>query len=241
MTLPISISNPCRERWDKMTPVGDGTRLCARCERRVTDFRGMSDYEIALAHALGDGRVCGVYDASQLRGGEAPPPRPRSGLVTLALGATLLSGTAAAQATGADAHPTTQPADAPSRPQRAEVAPHEAASPAVEDSFIVRGTVKDARGEVLPGVSVLVDNSPYRARTDSVGRYTLKIRGEIPLPTMLRLRFASLGYHSQIVEVSTSAADAHVDVTLGVSVLTMEGIVVPAPRRTWLSRAIRAI
>ena len=241
MALDLHIPNPCPMRWEELQPVGDGKRLCTRCARRVTDFRGMSDDEIAFAHAVADGPVCGVYDEAQLRSG-APPPPPRSHLVTLALGATLLSGTAAAQAPDPSPPVAVQPADPPPRTRDAEPAPSDAPIAESEDSFVVRGTVKDARGEPLPGAFVAMDGTPFRTRTDSLGGFALRIHDASALPGMVQLRFFALGYESKTLRVSRADPRPGVDIVLPTAVIAVQGIVVrAAPRRPWLLRAIRSI
>ena len=238
MALDLHIPNPCPMRWEELQPTGDGVRLCTRCARRVTDFRGMSDDQIARVHAEADRPICGVYDEAQLRPRAVAPPSARSRLVTLALGATLLSGTAAAQAPGPSQSVATEPANPPPHAPDAEHAPADAPAPEVEDSFVVRGTVRNAQGQPLPDAFVEVAGTQNRAMTDSLGRFILRIGDASARRGAVRLRFFSIGYEGRTVSVLGSPAPG-LDVVLPSAVV---GLVGPsAPRRPWLVRAFRSI
>jgi hypothetical protein len=212
-----------------MQPTGDGRRWCARCERRITDFRGMSDGEIRLVHARSDAPVCGVYDEAQLRPAAPPPSPPRPRLVTLALGATLLSGTASAQAATTERHPSTvQPADASTRPRDGRAAPAKAPTPAHADSFVVRGTVRTVNGRPIRDAVVLVEGTTLHVQTDSLGGYELHVGDRAALPPVLRLRFAQVGPGHRTVEVTTALAESRVDVVLEPPTFRL-GVVYPMP------------
>lgn len=229
MALDIRIPEPCTQRWEDLEPAGDGTRLCTRCYQRVTDFRGMSDDEVALAHALAGGRICGVYDEAQLRGeaqrrGPAPPR-----LVTLALGATLLSGTAAAQSSPSPRAAAVQTPLLPSRTPAPDAAEAEAPPPVPADTFVIRGTVRDEQGQPLPDAFVVVvGEMNLRARTDALGAYTLRL-GDLPAGERVTLQFVKLGRHGVLADVRTDDREPRVDATLPVAVVEIEGIVVRAP------------
>lgn len=238
MALHIRIPTPCTQRWEELEPAEDGTRLCSRCRQSVTDFRGMRDDEVALAHALAGGRICGVYDEAQLRGDTTrrPPAPPR--LVKLALGATLLSGTAAAQSSSPPSAPTVQTPLSPLRATASDAAAAETqAAPA--DTFVVRGTVRDEEGKPLAGAIVVVEGGdPNRhARTDSLGAYTLALDSR----PKGRLRFAQLGRHSVLADVPPGDPAPRVDATLRIAAIELTtGIVVRAapPHRSIFDRVL---
>lgn len=242
MTLDLRIPSPCRQRWDDMPAADDGRRWCARCDRRITDFRGMTDDQVQLVHALSAGPACGVYDEAQLRPAAPLPSPQRSGLVTLALGATLLSGTAAAQPATVDRRPATQqPVDASTRLKETETPP--APSSPDADSLVVRGTVRDEDGKPLRDVLVVVGNAA-RARTDSLGGYEVRFAGRGQLPPTVWLRFAQLGRESRTFEVSTDGAEAYVDAVLETYSLPLtQGIVITAValRESFLVRLWKSI
>ena len=238
MALDIRMPRPCTQRLEDLQPVGDGTLLCPRCDQHLTDFRGMSNDEVALAHALAGGRICGVYDEAQL-GGNAPrraPAPPR--LVTLALGATLLSGTAAAQSAPPPATATVQTPQSSLRvPAADEVVA--AASPASADTFVVRGTVRDEEGKPLAGaIVVVVGETDVHARTDSLGAYALALE-ERPAGQRITLQFMQLGRNTVLADVSAGDPAPRVDATLELAALDVVGIMVRTPaRRSILSRLL---
>lgn len=239
MALPIRIPVSCTQRWEELEPAENGTRLCSRCHQHVTDFRGMSYDEVMLAHALAGGRICGVYDESQLRGDTPRRPTAPPRLVTLALGATLLSGTAAAQSSSPPSTPTVQ---TPLTPPRVPAADAEAAqpSPAPTDTFVIRGTVRDEEGRPLHGAMIVVEGQANRrAWTDSLGTYTLKFDERRPGESV-RLRFIQLGRDGVIVDVPRKLPEMQIDATLEPSVVEIEGIVVRAApeRRSILHRVL---
>jgi len=81
----------------------------------------------------------------------------------------------------------------------------------------VSGTVTDAAGETLPGVSVVVKGTTNGTLTDVNGRYTLNA------PANATLVFTYIGYISQEVGVNNRAA---VNVTLAEAVTSLNEVVV---------------
>jgi hypothetical protein len=237
MALDIRIPDPCTQRWEDLEPSADGTRLCSRCHQHVTDFRRMSDDEVALAHALAGGRISGVYDEAQLRGDTPRRPSAPPRLVTLALGATLLSGTAAAQSAAPPGTPTVQ---TPPSPPRVPTADADAAqpSPAPADTFVIHGTVRDEEGRPVPDAYVTVfKEEKVIARTDSLGAYTLALPEHPRGP--LRLQFIRLGLRPVVVDVP-AAPEPQVDPVLTFEAIDTIGLVVLAtpPRRSIIQRVL---
>jgi hypothetical protein len=60
----ISIPKPCHENWDVMTPKDQG-RFCLSCEKTVTDFTRMPDYEI-INFFKNNKSTCGRFTNTQL-------------------------------------------------------------------------------------------------------------------------------------------------------------------------------
>ncbi len=61
----ISIPKPCHENWDAMTPKDQG-RFCLSCEKIVTDFTRMPDYEI-INFLKNHKSTCGRFTNTQLQ------------------------------------------------------------------------------------------------------------------------------------------------------------------------------
>lgn len=227
----------CEQRWDDMRPV-DGGRLCGACERRIVDFRPLTDVEVALTH-LGDaGPVCGIYSDAQLaRMGlaTAAPARSRRALPVLALGASLLG-------TGAVAQQTAPPAEAvvgtePSAGASTHVPEAQAiGSTTRTDTTTVTGVVRDGTtGEILRGAMVWVEGTTHRTVTDSLGAYLLRVprtaEGQRP-----QLAFTRIGYEHRRVPLPGNNRSPRVDVALKPAQIELSAFYVtgsPERRSVW--------
>lgn len=190
-----------------MAPV-EGGRQCARCDRRLVDFRAASDDQIARAHAESEAPVCGAYSPEQVARWAGPRPI----LVSLTLGASLLGAAAAAQAE-------------PPSAVHAELSAN--AARLDQDTLVVRGVVRDSAGAPLSGVVVSVEGTPVRAITDPAGRYTVRVPGPRDEAAPVRLRFGLIGYAGREVEVGVAPdGPAVADVVMTREVLYLEGIMV---------------
>ncbi|HYW09842.1 MAG TPA: carboxypeptidase regulatory-like domain-containing protein [Longimicrobium sp.] len=198
----------------------EGGRQCARCDRRLLDFRGASDDQIVRAHAENDAPVCGAYSPEQV----ARWANPRPILVSLTLGASLLGAASAAHA-----------ASAPAGVHSALSVSHRDA-----DTLIVRGVVSDSAGAPLRGVLVRVEGAPVQTVTDSRGRYTIRVPGPRDPATPVRLRFGLIGYMGRNVEIGAAPDEpAVVDVVLTRAELHIVGIVITAyPHRNLRERIV---
>lgn len=227
----------CEQRWDDMRPV-EGGRLCGACDRRIVDFRPLTDVDVALTH-LGDaGPVCGIYSDAQLaRLGlvAAAPARPRRALPVLALGASLLGTGAAAQ----QAPPPTEAAvgaeSAPGASLRAQAAPA-AGSGTRTDTVTVTGVVRDgATGEILAGAMVWVEGTTHRTVTDSLGAYLLRVPRSAPAHRP-QLAFTRIGYEHRRVPLSRNDRSPLVDVALQPAQIEVSAFYVtgyPERRSVW--------
>ena len=65
-TYQLTVPKPCNVSWDAMTPNAQG-RFCGSCQKSVTDFTGMTDFEISNYMLLNVGKnVCGRFKTKQL-------------------------------------------------------------------------------------------------------------------------------------------------------------------------------
>jgi len=71
---------------------------------------------------------------------------------------------------------------------------------AMAADVVVRGTVTDAKGQGLPGVSVKVKNAPMAISTDANGKFSLKV------PDNSTLVFSFMGYVTQEIPVNGQTA-----------------------------------
>ena len=63
--MHISISKPCSENWQTMTPADRG-RFCNACQKCVVDFTAMTDAEIVHYLNQNKGNNCGRFTPEQL-------------------------------------------------------------------------------------------------------------------------------------------------------------------------------
>jgi hypothetical protein len=220
----------CDQPWDEMEPVGDGRRTCARCERRLVDFRGLSLDEVAQIHAASEVPLCGAYAPEQITGA----PRfnlPR--LVTLGVGATLLSSPGSAQ--------TQRPT--PPSPQDsvlARVAEEPASGDTLIETKVLRVAVRDsATGAGVPNVMVSVEGSPRRTLTDSQG--VARIQFPRGAPAAVVLRAAILGYEPDRTPVVMRGTSPEAQIVLRQSRIEYVGVIVRRVRPPWWKRFLRSI
>ena len=89
--IRIEIPEPCREKWDEMSPDAGG-RFCGHCNKSVIDFSGWSDGQLLNFFARQTGPFCGRFRDGQLNRVISQPPQPHSRLyrIAVAMGLTLL-------------------------------------------------------------------------------------------------------------------------------------------------------
>jgi hypothetical protein len=75
----------CNQYWDEMNPT-EGGRTCAKCDKTIVDFSGMSFSDIAIFMSESKQPVCGYYLPGQLRKMNVLKPA-----IPVALGVTLLA------------------------------------------------------------------------------------------------------------------------------------------------------
>lgn len=75
--IRITIPEPCSVRLSEMPQVDEQHVHCNVCNHTLTDFSQMSDTELALWFSQKKGKVCGVYNQTQLdRLIHVPVPKP---------------------------------------------------------------------------------------------------------------------------------------------------------------------
>jgi len=71
----LTVSEPCHENWNAMTPEEKG-RFCASCQKMVVDFAAMSDRQIAEHFRKTSGSLCGRFHPHQLNREIVVPKKP---------------------------------------------------------------------------------------------------------------------------------------------------------------------
>ncbi|HSU15611.1 carboxypeptidase regulatory-like domain-containing protein [Longimicrobium sp.] len=217
MEADISHLRFCDEDWGGMEPLGPDRRLCARCSRPVVDMRHLTLDEITEIHLWSEERVCGFYAPEHFApAASSPPRRGRPGLVTLALGASLLAARAEAQPAAPAAREHVQlPPGAAAKPGDA---PH-AAEPdgAARADTLIHGRVRAADGTpvVAATVAAEVHGAAIRAVTDTAGRFVLRIPPNADRE--LTLRVYRIGFEPTTLSIETTGRQIEIHVSLAAS------------------------
>jgi len=85
-------------------------------------------------------------------------------------------------------------------------------------SIVVKGTVRDDKGEPLEGINVVVKNASGGTTTNASGQYTITVRGANDM-----LVFSSVGYETVELPVGSNT---NIDVTLSSKTITANEVVV---------------
>jgi len=88
--IKISIPEPCKEDWTKMTPKDKG-RFCSSCSKTVVDFTKMNNTEIA-EHLSENSNICGHINTKQLDNYYALPRKEKFKLARFAAACLLVFG-----------------------------------------------------------------------------------------------------------------------------------------------------
>lgn len=186
--IQISMTHPCSESCDKMTPQEQG-RFCDHCKRCVVDFTGFSDkelYQYCTVHA-GE-RICGKVHTAQLNRTICIPHLPNSLLYKLAVAAGLALIFTATTAERAFAQ---SPLTELSPLQQIASAEDSSKVKNSRDTFTIHGTVYDEtkepmigavlellnnEGEIIGGTITDVDGM-YKIRSlQPIENYSLKVK-----------------------------------------------------------------
>lgn len=62
---PVTVNNPCSQKWDSMNPRGEG-RFCESCNKTVVDFTKMKNEEILSYLKNQPGKTCGYFLPNQV-------------------------------------------------------------------------------------------------------------------------------------------------------------------------------
>ncbi|MDV6166796.1 carboxypeptidase-like regulatory domain-containing protein [Flavobacterium sp. DG1-102-2] len=166
--IKISISTPCHENWDAMTPAEKG-RFCASCQKNVYDFTRSSDREIALI-LENKKNACGRFTTSQLDR-DLIIPKEKS---------TLWIAASAAVVSFLTIGNSTISAQTPMNTEQTNFKTDEIIGKVTSSKNIIGGTVMDSEGIVILGANVILKNSKEVTQTDFDGKFSIEAqKGDI--------------------------------------------------------------
>jgi hypothetical protein len=214
----LQIDNPCSQKWENFTPVGENG-FCAACQKEVIDFTKLSDTEIREYFQNRPKNVCGQFRNDQLR--VYSDPKANKNLSRwlawpIAATATLFS---VNEVTGQER-------------DRIEITQNQKRDfKNYNSTRLVEGKVTDESGEGLPGVNVVIRGTTTGVTTDLDGKYKI----EVPVQKETILVFSSVGMTTLEYEIGSLRA---LDVSMTVCHLELGEVVVTrkySPRGIWFS------
>jgi len=185
----------CGQVWDQMDSCAGG-RKCEKCSHVITDFRGMTEWEIALIHAHSTKKVCGLYDPQILEPASPIVKRSRFRDMALVPGIMSLLLTGSQVAALASTPVTVEQSEKYTSPGIVQVENKENIEEDLKiDSLkIVRGHLIDESGENLIGASIIIKGTTAGTITDSDGTFSLDVSHELEENTSITLIIAYVGY-----------------------------------------------
>ncbi|MGB6035247.1 MAG: carboxypeptidase-like regulatory domain-containing protein [Cryomorphaceae bacterium] len=235
----LSQLRACDQYWTDMTPLGE-KRLCEKCEKQVTDFRKMSSREIALAHALSETAVCGLYSPDQLSMTTARTIK--KSLIPVASFVSLLSLLSPNQVNGQHTELKTQVEQTQvtqtsnQKENRSSLVP----STAQQDSIIISGKAtylsEDGSAEPIPFANIFVKGTEIGTTTDFDGNYFLDISVVPDSLDEITLVFSYIGMtRKEMVVPNQAAIDVNFDTVPHDNMIAYSVTVekVPFHKRVW--------
>lgn len=234
----------CDQIWESME-LCHGRRKCSKCSHVITDFRGMTEWDIAVIHAHSNEKVCGLYDNHILdstnikeRGNQIKKMALAPSLFTLLLSSTQ----AQAQTFLNDAQEQVKYIDQTINSADLEVIKEESIQKkAYNDSIkIVRGFLFDSDNEPIIGGNIIIQGSNKGTITDIDGAFSLDLTSEFENETSVKLIVTYTGYGRQIVDVSTNEFNENFELIMN-PIVIKENIMLTSfgvkresfPKRVW--------
>ena len=196
MTNLSKIKN-CGQVWDNMPNCKNG-KICMKCNETIHDFRGMSDWEIALKHSESMTKVCGIYDANNNTkiNDKTESKYSFSALKTIALIGSLAS-TTVSSGQISDQQLDTILIQNPRNSDKGLLNNQEVvkdSSKTTVNKMIVTGVLQDVNKETIIGANIIIKGTKNGTITDIDGKYILNILDEFSQNDSITLIFQYIGY-----------------------------------------------
>jgi hypothetical protein len=230
--IQLTIPKPCHEQWDNFTPSGQG-RFCGSCQKEVIDFTGWSEERLKDYFKKPASTTCGrfteeqlkVYNYEQTRSSVRQwLPVALTGMIVLASREGLAQATKPATE---QTQPTYKIGKVVSAPQVSTV--------------VVRGTITDEEGALMPGVNVKRKGTSEGTVSDEFGKFMISLKN---LKASDTLTFDFIGMNTFSYTVLPNQLQAEISVVMKFDVVALTQRVVMggicfrrpwySPRRWWL-------
>lgn len=202
----IRIAEPCHEDWNKMSPTEQG-KFCHACQKQVVDFTGASDKELIRFIESSRTGTCGRFAGTQLERPISMPAEPRKrwwaywvGLTTSFL--VMISKSEGQTAKGRiSSAKIIVPDSEPPVITVGKMLTETTLAPIGE--MTVTGIVEDARGEPIPGASIVQKGTKLGTSSGSDGRFSITLKGQGPQV----LKISSVGFETKEIPVGNRSVD----------------------------------
>ena len=182
MKMRLSISKPCSESYQYMSPTQKG-RFCASCEKEIIDFTLLTDSQIRQFFENQNSAVCGRLKSTQLAHTfeDSGKVRPSKSNWIAALFSTLL----VVSASNLKAEPTWKEVLRMPFNFKAgnSVKNTELVNP--DSVKIIKGKVYDQAGETLPGAAIKLNSTNIEAISLSDGSFEIQIPAHYKLKSVV--------------------------------------------------------
>ena len=228
----------CNQVWEDMELCQAG-RKCSKCSHIITDFRGMSEWEIAVIHANSDQKVCGLYDNKFFGSAKTPKFRTQLGRLSLPTVFSLLSLTISTDSSAQIAEPQEQ-IDSIKNNKYNTKEKTEHPKTISDSTKIIRGFIYDEYSEPIIGGNIVAEGTNYGTITERDGSFTLDVTNELRKESAIVLIVSYTGYGKQYIEVANKDFNNKIELSLqpivihGNEMITSFGIKRESlPKRVW--------
>lgn len=196
----LSKIQACNQIWESM-PACENGRLCTVCNHIITDFRGKSEWKIALTHAQSEQKVCGIYDKKTLRpksDSKAPAPHTKRFVLAGIMGFITTITTVFSQvnheqvmveAPISEHHPERSGGDYTPRERI-----RDSKSKQKHDTLVLRGTLFGESGGPLVGATILIQGTEKGVITDTNGQFDIDVTEELAELDSISIIVSYIGY-----------------------------------------------
>jgi len=241
MNTNLSKIKDCGQIWDNM-PNCAGGKFCLKCNETIHDFRGMTDWEIAIKHSESDKKVCGIYDQKRLN---QPTINTESKLNSSKIKMVALMGTLASssisrgqitdQLIQSNQIEIPMKSDAIDNYQNEE---EEEKYNLVKDStMIVTGIVRDINQNTIIGANIIIKGTKNGTITGIDGDYSIDVSEEFTRNDSIILIFQYIGFAREEKIVTKSKFIENQEIEIDVVFTETENLEVFGVRRLpWYKR-----
>jgi hypothetical protein len=191
MKIKLTIPEPCHENWNNMTPTEKG-KHCAVCDKEVFDMTGIPEKEVAeKISQIESGNVCARIPNAYLD--------KKIELHAAAMGKYGKMGAAGALITAVAFTPMISIPDS-DLSAITEKNTLQISNPSIQ----MNGTIVNEKGEIIPGVRVIIEQNNHKAFTTSLanGRFVFHLDSQKITNGKAILKLEKVGFESIEREIS---------------------------------------